>query len=280
MTDILEQTRLAREAILSLIESLSQKVGQFLPNLIGALLVFIFGFIVASIAKKIFKKMFSVLGFNYIAEKSGVNQMLEKLGTTKKAIDILVSLIYFTIILLFFVAASEVLGIRIVIDTVNQFITYLPKIFGALFIFIFISYIAKLVGNLIKNLFKSSEIAYASFIGTALEIVINIFGLVIAIRKLGFDTTIFTANITLFLGIFLGAIGLSLGLGGKSIAEKILAGFYLKNILDIGSKIEVDKFSGKIRAFNPTNVLVETEEGNIILIPNDLLLKNKILSKK
>ncbi len=279
MESIIEQTRLAREAILNLIQSLATKIGDFLPNLIGALIILIVGIIVAAIVRGIFRRILNTLGLNYIAEKSGINHLLEKIGTKKKATDLLASLIYLAIILIFFVAATETLGIRIVIDTVNKFIAYLPKVFGALFIFIFLSYIAKVIGNVIKNFLISAEIEYATIIGTVVEVVIDIFALVMALRELGFDTTIFTANITLFIGIFLGAIGLALGLGGKSIAEKILAGFYLKSNLKVGDQIDLEKVSGRIKAITSAYVSLETPEGEEVLLPTDEVLKQAVKKK-
>ncbi len=280
MDKIMHQVKLTQELVLNLVVTSAQKLGQFLPNLIGAIVVFLFGLLIASISKKIFKKIFSLIGINYISEKSGIDALLEKLGSKKKTEDILVSLIYFFVVMLFVIAATEILGIKMLIQLLNKFIAYIPQLFGAIFIFIFLSFIGKVVSASLKGFLEKSQIVFASFISKFIEIIIEVFALVIAIRQMGFDVTIFTANITLILGIVVGAIGLAFGLGAKNIFQKIVAGFYLRNFLQVGDIIEWDSSKGKIKKFETTSLVIETSD-EVIIIPNDfaieaILKKNKI----
>ena len=277
MNTIMHQVKLTQELVLNLVITSAQKFGQFLPSLIGAIIIFLIGLFIASISKRAFKKIFSLIGINYISEKSGINNILEKLGSKKKTEDILISLIYLVIVMLFLVAATEVLGIKVVIQTVNKFIAYIPQLFGAIFIFIFLSFIGKIISTPLKEFLEKSNIVFASFISRSVEIIIGIFALVIAIRQMGFDITIFTANITLFLGIIIGAIGLAFGLGAKNIFQKIVAGFYLRNFLKTGDMVKWDDSIGQIKRFELTSLIIESSNEEII-IPNDVAIET-ILKK-
>jgi len=274
----MEGLLIGKEAVLNLVASACQKVGAFLPNFLGSLVILLVGWIIALITKQIAKRIFRLIGINYIAESSGVNQLLKKVGVQKRAEDFLASLVYLSILLIFIVSATEVLGITIVIDTLNQFIAYLPKIFGALFIFIFISYLGKVTKQIVLNFLSSYKIEFSSILATFLEVIITVFALIIALRELGFPTTIFTANITVILALMFFAVAIALGLGGKRVAENLIAGLYLKKLFSINQEIELDEIKGKIKGFFPTSVLIEAEAENFF-VPNKEVLEKAVKVK-
>jgi len=53
------------------------------------------------------------------------------------------------------------------------------------------------------------------------ELLIIIFGLIVAMTQSGFDIGILMANITLFIGGFVAIVVLSLGLGAKTVVENL-----------------------------------------------------------
>jgi len=279
MNNFAEKLKIGQAAIIKFIATVSQKLGEFLPSLVGAFLILFVGWLIAVLLRGLSRRIFRIIGINYIIEHSGVNDLLIKLGVQRKAEDILASLVYLIVLFVFIVAATEVLGISIVIETLNQFISYLPQIFGALFVFIFLAYLGRFLRQIVSNFLESYRLAYAGAIGKVLETLVIIFALIMALRKLGFETTIFTANITLAIGIFIGAVGLALGLGTREIARKIVAGFYLRRHINIGDEIQIGEITGKISSFENTAVIVETAEG-VILIPNDQMLENIVQVKK
>lgn len=229
--------------------------------------------------RRLSRKIFQILGFHHISERSGVNNLLQKLGIHKRAEDLLASLVYLAVLLVFIVSATEVLGIHIVIETLNRFIAYIPKIFGAIFLFIFLTYIGKFIRQVIAGFLENYGITYGRIAGGTVEILIGIFALIMALRQLGFDTSIFTANITLALGILLLACALALGLGGQKVTAKILSGFYVRQQIRIGEEISFGDFTGKVKSFQLTGLTLQHEEGEI-LIPYDLLIEKIIIKEK
>jgi len=271
------QLKVGEEAVINLVSTLAQKVGAFLPHLVGALLVLFVGWIMALFLRHLARKIFQILGFHHLAERSGVNDLLRKFGIEKRTEDLLASLVYLTVLLIFIVSATEVLGIHIVIETLNRFIAYIPQIFGAIFVFVFLTYIGKFLRQVLVGFLENYGLAYAKVLGGVVEIIIGIFALIMALRELGFDTSVFTANVTLVLGLFLLACALALGLGGQRIAAKILSGFYVRQQLRVGEEINLDQIKGKIKAFRITGLILESEKEEL-LIPYDLLVE-KVVAK-
>lgn len=273
-----KQIKVVQEAVVNLVSVLGQKVGAFLPRFLGSLAILFIGWIIALFLRRLSRKIFQILGFHHISERSGVNNILQKIGIHKRAEDLLASLVYFAVLLVSVVSATEVLGIHIVIETLNRFIGYIPQIFGAIFVFIFLTYIGKFVRQVVVGFLENYGIAYGRVVGGTIEVLIGIFALIMALKQLGFDTSVFTANITLVLGILLLACSLALGLGGQKITSKILSGFYVRQQLRIGEEINLDGLNGKIKSFQITGITLEHEEREIV-IPYDLLIE-KVISKK
>ncbi len=279
MSGFKEGLKIGQTAITNMVIIATQKVGAFLPGFLGALLILLAGWIIAVVLRGFSRRIFRIIGISYIAERSGVNDLLQKLGAQRKAEDLLASLVYLVVFLIFVVAATEVLGIRIVIETLNSFIAYLPQVFGAIFVFVFLAYLGRLLHQVVLSFFESYQLTYGKIIGKVLEVLVVIFALLMALRKLGFETTIFTANLTLIMSIFLAAVGLALSLGMRDIARKIVAGFYLRKHLHIGDEIQIGNLKSKVISFENTAVKGETPEG-LILIPNDQILENIVQIKK
>ncbi len=271
--------KVGQKAITSMVSTAFQKLGGFLPSLVGAILILIVGWLMAALFRGLSRRVFKVVGINYIVERSGVNNLLEKLGMQRKAEDILASLVYLIVLLVFVVASTEVLGIHIVIETLNRFISYLPRVFGALFVFVFLAYLGNFLKRGISSFLQSYHLAYAEIVGRIIEVLVLVFALIMALRELGFETAIFTANITLIIGIFLGAIGLALGLGTREVTRKVVSGIYLRKYISVGDEIQAGDVAGKVLSLENTSVTVETPDG-IILIPNDQILESNVKIKK
>jgi len=280
VSNVLKSFELGRTAALNLISSLFQKIGAFLPKLIGAILILLLGWLIAILLRAISKKVFSVIGLNYLIEKSGINQIFKSINISKRAEDLLASLVYITVLLITVVSVAEVLGIKVILETLNLFIAYLPNIFGALFIFSFIVYLGKFIKEFLVNLTEKYQIQQGRIFGNIVEVLMIAFALVIALNKLGFDTTIITTNITLIITILLGAFGLAIALGGQKIAEKVLAGLYLKHIIDIGEIISIKEYQGQVLSIKATTTEIKIDNENRIYVPNDELLKEVILKRK
>ena len=214
-----EGLKVGQEAITNLVATAAQKLGAFLPGLLGALLILLVGWAMAAVLRGFSRRIFRVIGISYIAERSGINDLLQKLGAQRKAEDLLASLVYLVVFLIFVVAATEVLGIRIVIETLNSFIAYLPQVFGAIVVFLFLAYLGRLLHQVVSSFLESYQLAYGKVVGRVLQVIVVIFALIMAPRQLGFETTIFTANLTLVLALSLGG-GTGHGVGDEGCSPQ------------------------------------------------------------
>ena len=258
--------------VVTFFESLLKTVGAYLPNLIGAFFLVFIGWAVASILRRMTAKSLRVCGIASLGEKIRFNELLQKAGITQSLDVILGGLVYYMVLLVFLVSASEVLGIRVVLQTLNTFIAYFPHILGAFLILMISLYVAKIVKDTIRSTSSNFNIAYAGVLSTLLEIVIVGAGIILALTEIGLDMTVFTANITLIIGGMVLAVALSVGLGSRTIVSNVLSRYYICQIYHIGDEVRLAGQKGTIIKITPISVVIKTEDEENLHIPNERII--------
>ena len=155
-------------------------------------------------------------------KKAGVEDFLNKGGIGLDAGAFLGGLVRWFIIIVFLIAAFEVLNLSQVTAFLRDILNYLPQVIVAVLILI----VAGLVGDAMKRIVLSSAmtagIHSAGFLATVTGWVIWIFAILVALSQLGiavgFVQTIFTG---LVVALSLG-LGLAFGLGGQEAAGRII----------------------------------------------------------
>jgi Mechanosensitive ion channel, conserved TM helix/Mechanosensitive ion channel, beta-domain len=253
-------------------KSVLETVGAYLPNLFGALLLIIIGWTVAKLLRRLTAKGLRVCGIASLGEKIRFNELLQKAGITKSLDEIMGALVYYMVFLVFLVSASEVLGIKVVLQTLNTFIAYFPHILGAFLILMIALYVAKIVKDTIRSTSSNFNIAYAGVLSTLLEIIIVASGVILALTEIGLDMTVFTANITLIIGGGVLAIALSVGLGSRTIVSNVLSRYYICQIYHIGDEVNLAGHKGTIIKITPVSVVLKTQNDEKFHIPNERII--------
>ncbi len=261
------------KVVLIFLQSIFEKIGGYLPNVLGAILVLTVGWLGAKILRGVTVRILRVCGIVELSKKIKFHDMLTKIGVTKTLDQIIGSLVYFMVLFIFLISASEILGFKLVLDTLNKFIAYLPHVLGAFLILIIALYLAKVIKDGLASASTSLNIAYAGALSSVLEILIVGFGIVMALTELGLDMTIFTANITIIIAGIVLALALSIGLGSRSIMSNVLARYYTAQLFHVGDLVSLGGEKGTIIKVTPVSILIQTEDGEQRYIPNERIIK-------
>lgn len=273
MPEVQEQFKEWSVVVLTFLQSMLQKLGQFLPSLIGALLLIILGIFVAKVIRKVTVKLLNLVGIASLGEKVKFNDFLAKIGLGKKLEEIIAAIAYYTVLLIFLVSAAEVLGVTVVLETLNRFIAYLPHILGAFVILVITFFVAKFIKDTTSSAMANLNFAGATLLSSALEVLIIAFGLLIALNELGFDMTVFTANITILVAGAVFMVVLSVGLGSRHIVGNILAKYYISQLYNIEDEVTLTGIKGKIVRITPVSVVIKNEKGEDVYIPNEKIIR-------
>ena len=198
-------------------------LANFIPNLFVAIVIFIVGWIIGSILGKVVGQIISSLKIDNALKSAGVGELVAKAGFNLNAGAFIGGLIKWFFIIVFLVAALDVLKLT----QVNQFLqnvvlSYLPQVIVAMFILLVAVVIAEAMQKVVVGSARAANIKSANFLGAATKWAIWIFAILVALSQLGIATAF---SQTLFTGIVIAvslALGLSFGLGGQEAASRFI----------------------------------------------------------
>ena len=196
---------------------------EYVPNLVVALIIVILGWIIGALFGRVVSQLFKSLKVDGALEKAGVADVLERGSIALNSGAFVGGLVKWFFIIVFLVAAFDVLGLAQVNIFLQQVVLlYLPRVIVAAVVLV----AAGVLGDLVKRLTVSSVNAggfgHANMAGSVSKWAIWIFGLLVALDQLGiaagFVQTLFTGVVVAFAL----ALGLSFGLGGQEAAAKFI----------------------------------------------------------
>lgn len=206
-------------------QALASVVGSFLtflPQVIGALIVFVVGIILSKWLKFIVVKVLEVLRVSELIAKTSFKEVLENAEVTNKIETLLGELVRYLVILVFFVASINILGLSTVTQVLNGLLGYLPTIFAAIFILAVGVVLAGIFEKLIKGAFGSFDLKLSRVMGKFTSYLTITFAVLAAFSQLGIAKNLIDTLFIGFVGMLALALGLSLGLGSKDLVKSLL----------------------------------------------------------
>ena len=210
------------DVVVGSLQNLWFSVAQFVPNLIGALVVFVVGLIVAAGLGTLIEKIFDAAKLDSFLARIGLAPYFERAGLRLRAAHFLGRLVYWFIVIAFLLAASDILGLFALSSFLRDVLAYLPNVAAAVLIML----AAVVLGSFSKRIVSASVISArlhaAHFLGSLTWWAIVIFGFLTALVQLNIATSIINSVITGFIAMLALAGGLAFGLGGRDYAADMI----------------------------------------------------------
>ncbi len=246
------------------------------PDLMVALSMLLTGLIVALIVKKLTFKILKKLKLDCAADRIGLSDKLKAISI-KQTPSILVATLFFWLILFFsFITTADYIGLTGFSEALTAIALYIPSLMAAIVILVvgfLIAHFARIATKAtLKHVIPSVSNLIANFVYGLFAVVI----VLTAIEQLSIDTYLIQMVVLISFGAFAVIITLSAGLGSRHQVQKLLAGYYLKDQIQINQTITFAETTGKVVAFNADSVVIETEMGKMV-IPNDQLQDSVLL---
>jgi hypothetical protein len=202
----------------SAVRSALDRVGLAIPALLGALVVLIIGWILAGIAGRATAAAIRRTGADRMFAEHGGEQVVPS--------DASGQIVTWLVRLATLVFAATVLGLAEVSVLINQIVLWLPNLIVAAIILL----VAPIIGRFLRSLIQvgagQAGFSNARVLGRIVEAAVIVFAVLIAVNQVGVASEFI---VTLFTGVvaaFAIALGISFGLGGRGVAEKITEGWY------------------------------------------------------
>lgn len=201
-------------------------VGDYLPKILGALVLLVLALIIAKLAQSIVERFLQLVKFDKLVKNKQVEKSLSTAEIRVDFVAIAGRIAFWAVIIIFAITIVDVLELTALRDVIRDLLGYFPNVLAAAIVLT----VAVAGGRLVRDVFKASlnrmRIDFAHTIATVSYYVIILFGTVMAIDQLGFDTTILAANITVIVAGIVLALALAFGLGGRDLAGRVLENAY------------------------------------------------------
>ena len=199
-----------------------------LPTVLGAIVVFAVGLILAYWAKRAVTELLRLARLDSLMDQAGVNKYLKKADIRLTFSQLLGTVAEWLVILVFFLAVVDILGLDVVSQVVVSVLGYIPNVIAAILIFAAGYLVAGIVDGLVRGALASVDLAVAKPLARLARWVILLVAFFAAVDQLqvaqGLIQTFFQGlTYTLVL-----VIGLSVGLGAKDLVSRVLTDWYEK----------------------------------------------------
>ena len=263
------------EMLSTSLTTFSQRIINVLPNVIGALLLLMVGWLIAKGVSVAIRKLLQSKTMARLTERLNRLSLLQRSDLSLNSVQIISRFVYWIILLVFLVAASETLGWTAVSRTLNNLINYLPALLSAIVILLIGLYLAQTVRTVIRAALHSLRVGAAQLISSLAFYLLATIVVLTALEQAGVDTSIITANLTLIVGAIVGAFAISFAIASRHILENILASFYGRKNFAVGDTIRLNTVEGTIVRIDGVSVVVKTKDAEVVL-PAQALISEQI----
>jgi len=261
-----------REIVIRSGSELGATLAGFLPNLMGAALILLFGFAVSKAVSLATARMLRGFGVDRAGERLGLAEVLERGGIRAGPSEIVALLVFWLLMLTFVLSGVETLGLSAVTTTIDRVVAYIPNLIGAGFIALLGLLAARFVRGVVSSGAAAAGIPSAPRLGFLAQALVALVVIVAAAEQLGVDTAVLVGPLTAATAAAVGTAGLALALGARPVVGHVLAGHYLRQSLPRGVTVEIDGRRGVVERVGSTETVLVGEVASWS-IPNAQLLE-------
>jgi len=197
-------------------------IANFIPTLIGALVILVLGWVIAGIIKGLVNRILQLIKFDVVADKAGVSNILSKGNIKLTARQMISALAYWLVMIMVLVMVVNALGLTVASQLLEGLLSYIPNVIAAIFVLVLGMFLGNIVSGIVRTAASNANMPKPQMLGNISQWAILIFAVTIALRQLGIAPLLVTTTFNiLFAGICL-ALALAFGLGGKDAAAKYL----------------------------------------------------------
>lgn len=194
----------------------------FIPKLVGAIIIFIIGWFIAIAVGKLISEILKRIKFNQIFERGVWKEALEKAEFKIDASGFIGAICKWILVIVFLLAAVEILGLVQFADFLIKILAYLPNVVVAALIFVVAVIIADILEKVVRAVVEGVKVGYGQVVGAIVRWSIWIFAILAILIQLKIAPSLLQALFIGFVALIAIAGGIAFGLGGKEAAAEVL----------------------------------------------------------
>jgi small-conductance mechanosensitive channel len=257
----------------SILERAGETLGDFLPQLAGALALLLVGLLLAGLIGRLVRRGLRAAGLDDLGERWHVSDTLERAGLQRSLAGICGAAVRIVLGVIVVFAALTLLGLEPLSQSLNEAVLFLPDILAALALLLAGVVLAGLVRERVDRL--TYQMDFPVPLGQLAQVATLAIFAITAAAQVGVSADILILVIAIILAGVAGTFAIAFGLGGREVARSLNAGRFVRGAFDVGQTIRVGELRGRILAIDPDATVIGTEEGRV-RVPNHMLLESVV----
>ena len=202
-------------------EMLGQVTG-FIPTLVSGLFLLVVGIFVAKFIRDLVHRVLREIRLDKIADWLGVSNVLHKGGVRYKLSDLITSLVYLIMIVVFIFITVQTFGLTMMTDLMYRIMGYVPKVLSGIIVLVLGLILAKVVSKIIHATAHATDLPNPKFLERVSRWAIILYTVTISLEEFGYGALLEGKYFDMVFAGIVFAFALAFGLGGKDAAVKYL----------------------------------------------------------
>jgi hypothetical protein len=196
----------------------------WLPNLIGAIVIFIIAYIIARLVAAAIRRLAGRTKVDDYVDKSVVGDYKRGMAPRLSVGNLLASVVFWFVLGTGILLALATLQIPLIDSAIAVIVGYLPNVVAAILILVVGVAIAGAVGAFASRL--AGDTTLGRIVGTAVPVVVVAIAISMALVQLQISPPIVIATYVIILGAVGLGLALAFGMGGRAVAADLLRRAY------------------------------------------------------
>ncbi len=196
------------------------------PHVIGAILVAAVGLIIGNWVKTITIKSLQMLRFETLIKDTKFKAFLIKAEVTDKVEEVIGAILKWLIVLTFFIAATNILGLTTVSNVLVGVLGYVPNIISAVIVMAIGVLLAGILEGVVKGALATVDLKTSRLMGKITSYTVVTITTLAAFSELKIASAFINILFIGFVAMLSLGFGLAIGLGAKDVIGTALSDWY------------------------------------------------------
>ena len=196
------------------------------PHILGAIVIATIGVVIANWVKALAVKSLQMIRFETLIKDSKFKAFLVKAEITDKVEEVIGGILKWLIVLTFFIAATNILGLTTVSNVLGGVLSYVPNVISAVIVLAIGVLLAGIVEGVVKGALATVDLKTSRLMGKVASYTVVTIAILAAFSELKIASSFINILFIGFVSMLALGFGLAIGLGAKDVIGQILADWY------------------------------------------------------
>lgn len=250
-----------RDAVAALAASVLDRAVEHAPAAAGAVVLLLAGWLLARILRAATARALMLLDafggrlLHPEGGRPGFARSSESVGT-----------IVFWVVLLFFItAATRVLGLDTFAVWLGRLLDYIPTLLTGALIVVAGWLLSRFIGDMAMAATGRLEVASRQLLARVAQVTVLMVAILVGADQVGVRITVLVVLVAAVALTVVGGATAAISLGARSYVANLIGAHCLRQTFEVGQRIRVAGFEGRVLDVSTTAVVLETADGRVNL---------------